>query len=125
KVKSILTILMVMVGSSLMVAVSGIGAGFSEFFNKQTSNLAGNIIFISPAQATQSGVGAGAGSPPPPAKITLNEAVNNRLKSLPFVSETIPSYQASVTLTSQGKEKEYSVFSVNPEKLNVLAPTLE
>ncbi|MGD9533989.1 MAG: ABC transporter permease [Candidatus Nitrosocosmicus sp.] len=125
KVKSILTILMVMVGSSLMVAVSGIGAGFSEFFNKQTSNLAGNIMFISPAQATQSGVGAGAGSPPPPAKITLNEAVNNRLKSLPFVSETIPSYQASVTLTSQGKEKEYSVFSVNPEKLNVLAPTLE
>jgi hypothetical protein len=38
KIKSILTILMVMVGSSLMVAVSGIGSGFSEFFNKQTSN---------------------------------------------------------------------------------------
>ncbi|MGI0033497.1 MAG: ABC transporter permease, partial [Nitrososphaeraceae archaeon] len=50
KMKSILTIVMVMVGSSLMVAVGGISAGFSDFFNKQISNLAANIIFINPAQ---------------------------------------------------------------------------
>lgn len=127
KIKSALTIIMVMVGSSLMVAVGGIGAGFSDFFNKQTSNLAGNIMFISPAQQTTSGgaaTGPGGSSAPPP-KITLNEAVENRLKSLPYVKETIPTYQASVTLTSQGKSKDYSVFSINPEKLNVLAPTLE
>ncbi|KAA2283571.1 ABC transporter permease [Candidatus Nitrosocosmicus agrestis] len=127
KVKSILTIIMVMVGSSLMVAVGGIGSGFSEFFSKQTSNLAGNIMFVSPAQQTSSG-GAGAGpstgaSTPP--KITLNDAVENRLKSLPYVKETIPVYQASVTLTSQGKTKDYSVFAINPEKLSVLSPTLE
>jgi putative ABC transport system permease protein len=126
KVKSILTIIMVMVGSSLMVAVGGIGAGFTEFFNKQTSNLAGNIMFISPAQQTSGGAGAGpsTGAPVPP-KITLNEAVENRLSSLPYVKETIPVYQASVTLTSQGKTKDYSVFAINPEKLSVLSPTLE
>lgn len=32
KVRSILTILMVMVGSALLVAVSGLGAGFTFFF---------------------------------------------------------------------------------------------
>src|SRR5919112_2793044 len=131
KIKSILTILMVMVGSSLMVAVSGIGSGFSEFFNKQTSNLAGNIMFINSAPQSQSGNGAGPGGggagsgPPPAAKITLNAAIENRLGSLPFVKETIPSYQTSVSLESQGKTKDYSVFSINPEKLTVLAPTLE
>jgi putative ABC transport system permease protein len=135
KIKSILTILMVMVGSSLMVAVSGIGSGFSEFFNKQTSNLAGNIMFINSAPQPQSGNGAGpggggaggggGGGPPPTAKITLNAAIENRLGSLPFVKETIPSYQTSVSLESQGKTKDYSVFSINPEKLTVLAPTLE
>src|SRR3982750_929456 len=89
KIKSILTILMVMVGSSLMVAVSGIGSGFSEFFNKQTSNLAGNIMFINSAPRPQSGNGAGpgggggagggggGGGPPPAAKITLNAAIEN------------------------------------------------
>ena len=89
KIKSILTILMVMVGSSLMVAVSGIGSGFSEFFNKQTSNLAGNIMFINSAPQPQSGNGAGpggggagggGGGPPPAAKITLNAAIENRLR---------------------------------------------
>jgi putative ABC transport system permease protein len=123
KVKSVLTILMVMVGSSLMIAVSGIGAGFTESFNKQTNNLAGNVIFISPAQPAQGG--AAGGGAPPAAKITLNAAVQGRLESLPFVEEAIPSYQAQVTLQSGGKSQDYSVFSIDPTKLKTLTPTLE
>ena len=91
KIKSILTILMVTgVGSSLMVAVSGIGIpGFSEFFNKQTSNLAGKITFINAvphqqfAKGAQPGgppAGGGGGGPPPAAKTTLNAAIENRLR---------------------------------------------
>ena len=71
RTKSILTIIMVMVGSSLMVAVGGISAGFSGFFSKQTSNLAGNIVFVNPAQVEQ-GRGGPAVGPPPTPKITLN-----------------------------------------------------
>ena len=118
KVKSILTIIMVMVGSSLMVAVGGISAGFGGFFNKQLSNLAANIIFINPAQVQQGGGGPAVGPPPTP-KITLNAAVENRLKSLPFVDDVIPSYQAQVILESQGDSKEYQVFSMDPQKLTV------
>ena len=124
KMKSILTIIMVMVGSSLMVAVGGISAGFGGFFSKQLSNLAANIIFINPAQAQQGGGGPAVGPPPTP-KITLNAAVENRLKSLPFVDDVIPSYQAQVILQSQGDSKEYQVFSMDPQKLTVLSPTLE
>ena len=124
KVKSILTIIMVMVGSSLMVAVGGISAGFGGFFNKQLSNLAANIIFINPAQVQQGGGGPAVGPPPTP-KITLNAAVENRLKSLPFVDDVIPSYQSQVILQSQGDSKEYQVFSMDPQKLTVLSPTLE
>ena len=124
KMKSILTIIMVMVGSSLMVAVGGISAGFGGFFSKQLSNLAANIIFINPAQVQQGGGGPAVGPPPTP-KITLNAAVENRLKSLPFVDDVIPSYQAQVILQSQGDSKEYQVFSMDPQKLTVLSPTLE
>ena len=46
KVRSILTILMVMVGSALLVAVNGIGAGFTVTFTKQFSSLAPNVIFV-------------------------------------------------------------------------------
>ncbi len=124
RTKSILTIIMVMVGSSLMVAVGGISAGFSGFFSKQTSNLAGNIVFVSPAQVEQGRSGPAVGPPPTP-KITLNSAVENRLHSLPFVDDVIPSYQARATLESQGDSKEYQVFSMDPVKLTVLSPTLE
>jgi putative ABC transport system permease protein len=38
KIRFLLTILMVMAGTSLLVAVNVVGAGFTEFFNKQFSN---------------------------------------------------------------------------------------
>src|SRR6478752_547720 len=81
KIRSILTILMVMVGSALLVAVGGIGASFTDAFSKQFRNLAPNILFISSSQQAQDqgpggGVG-GAGTPPPAPKITLNDAIVN------------------------------------------------
>ena len=59
KLRTILTILMVMSGSALLVAVGGIGASFSNSFNRQVSNLAPNILFISSSQQAQGGGGGG------------------------------------------------------------------
>ncbi|MBA3976725.1 MAG: ABC transporter permease [Nitrosopumilus sp.] len=129
KVKSALTIVMVMVGSSLLVAVNGIGAGFVDFFNQQFSNLAPNLLFVSSVQQNQDSGGGGgigsAGSPSPSAKITLNAAVVNRINSLPFIYEVIPSYQSQITIESQGKSKSHNVLSLDPTKLLVIAPTLD
>ena len=125
KVRSILTILMVMSGSSLLVAVSGFGAGFTEFFNKQFSNLAPNILFVSSVVQTQDGSSIGGSAPSPTPKITLNQAVVSRIGSLPFVDEVIPSFQETVTVSSRGESKSNAVLSVDPDFLSVVAPTLE
>lgn len=128
KVRSALTIVMVMVGSSLLVAVNGIGAGFTAFFNEQFSNLAPNILFVSSTQQEENsetgGPGIGGVGAPTTAKITLNNAVVNRLKSIPFVEEVIPSYQSQVDVESAGETKSYSVLSMDPTRLMVIAPTL-
>lgn len=128
KVRSALTIVMVMVGSSLLVAVNGIGAGFAAFFNEQFSNLAPNILFVSSTQQDENsetgGPGIGGVGAPTTAKITLNNAVVNRLKSIPFVEEVIPSYQSQVDVESAGETKSYSVLSMDPTRLLVIAPTL-
>lgn len=128
KVRSALTIIMVMVGSSLLVAVNGIGAGFTAFFNEQFSNLAPNILFVSSTQQDENsdtgGPGIGGVGAPTTAKITLNNAVVNRLKSIPFVEEVIPSYQSQVDVESAGETKSYSVLSMDPTRLMVIAPTL-
>jgi putative ABC transport system permease protein len=126
KVRSILTILMVLVGSSLMVALNGLSAGFGKFIDQSFSMLAPNILFVTSAQQDQSQAGPfGGGGPPPAPKITLNTAVETRIRSLPFVSDVIPSYQGRVLLESSGKSLSTSVFSIDPSKLYVIAPTLE
>src|SRR5919197_1405153 len=126
KVRSILTILMVVVGSSLMVALNGLGAGFGKFIDESFSMLAPNILFVTSAQQDQSaGSPFGGGGPPPTPKITLNTAVETRLRSLPFVSDVIPSYQGQIQLESSGKSLSKSVFSIDPSKLYTIAPTLE
>lgn len=127
KVRSALTILMVLVGSSLLVAVNAFGAGFSDFFNKQFANLAPNILFVSSVQQDQDDGGGGIGSvaPPPSAKITLNAAVESRIRSLPFVSQVIPSYQGDISIQSGSESKSFSVLSMDPSQLFVISPTLE
>jgi putative ABC transport system permease protein len=128
KVRSILTILMVMAGSSLLVAVNGFSAGFTEFFNKQFNNLAPNILFVSSVPQSEDGGTAplvSGTSASPTAKITLNQAVVSRIGSLPFVDEVEPSYQETVTVSSRGDSKSNPVLSVDPNALTIIAPTLE
>jgi putative ABC transport system permease protein len=126
KLRTILTILMVMSGSALLVAVSGIGASFTDSFNKQFSNLAPNILFISSSQQAQGGGGAGiGGGNPTPPKITLNSAIVNRIHSLPLVTDVISTYRGSVTLQSQSESKTDAILSMDPQKLTMVAPTLE
>lgn len=108
-----------------MVAVNGFGAGFTEFFNKQFNNLAPNIIFVSSAQQDTEGGSPVGGTTQTSPKITLNQAVLSRIKSLPFVTEVIPSYQGDITIESQGESESTAVLSIDPQKLFVISPTLE
>ena len=80
-------------------------------------------MFVTHSQSQQNG--GGPGSPPPPAKIVLNSAVINRIKSLPFVDDVIPTYQSQIDLHSRGDTRTIPVFSVDPDKLKVISPTLE
>ena len=129
KVRSILTILMVMAGSSLLVAVNGFSAGFTQFFENQFNNLAPNIIFVSKSVNIEQELGADSGgndeSTNSEPKIVLNSAVINRINSLPFVQEVIPSFQTDVIIDSNGKLKSDAILSMDPNKLFVIVPTLE
>src|SRR6476620_3828471 len=82
KSRSALTILMVIVGSGLMIALNGISAGQNGFVNKQLNTLAPNILFVSSGQRSF-------GQGPTAASITINSAVVDRIRSLPFVQEVV------------------------------------
>ena len=118
KIRSILTILMVVVGSSLMVGLNGLAAGQSEFANRQLNQLAANILFVSPGQRSfQSETSS--------ASIIINTVIVDRIKSLPYVQDVVPEYTGSIQLHAQGNTIRSSVLSIDPSKLTVIVPNIE
>ena len=137
KVRTSLTILMVVVGSSLMVTLNGIVSGLGQFATDVFNKLAPNILFITSIPTDGPGRGddnAGDSGGPssflsqgliPVPTITLDQAVVNRLESLPHVSAVIPSYQGRITIALDNRSQSASVLSVQPENLKIIAPALE
>lgn len=122
KVRSILTILMVTTGTSLLIAVNGLTTGFLAFADKQFSMLAPNVIFVSPAPTQSSGLGGG---PPPAPKIVLTSVVADRIRNLPAVSDAIPNYTGVISIESRGKVQNARVFAQDIMKIYSIAPGIE
>lgn len=126
KARSALTVLMVVVGTALMVALNGMSAGQSNFINKQLNQLAPNVLFITPGQLNFRGGGGGGGGPPSSTPtITINSEVVNRIKSLPFVQQVVPSYQAQLQLDAQGSTSNSQVRAMDPQKIYLIDPSLQ
>ena len=85
KGRSALTMLMVVVGGALMVAINGMSAGSAVFMNKQLVSLAPNVIFVSPGSKSktfQEAPGLATQAP----RLPFNAEVANMIKSLPYAS---------------------------------------
>ncbi|PWU82601.1 MAG: ABC transporter permease [Candidatus Nitrosopolaris wilkensis] len=118
KARSALTILMVVVGSGLMVALNGMSAGQTDFINKSLNTLAPNVLFVTPGQI-------GFRGPTEPPTIIFNSEVVNRIKSLPYVQDVVPAYQGQLQLSAQGNFLNAQVFAYKPEKIYLSYPSLE
>jgi putative ABC transport system permease protein len=118
KARSALTILMVIVGGGLMIAINGMSAGQSAFVNKQLSTLAPNILTVSSGQH-------GFRGPSGPPTIIFNSGVVNRIKSLPYVQQVIPEYQGQLQLNAMGNIQNAQVLGMDPTKLTLISPSLQ
>ena len=121
KARSALTIIMVLAGCGLMIALNGISAGQSEFIKKQLNTLAPNILFVNNGQRSFRGGGDTSQTP----SIVINSIVVDRIKSLPYVTDVVPGYQAQVTLDAAGNVITSSVIATDPQKIYLVDPSLE
>jgi len=118
KTRTILTILMVVVGSSLIVVLNGLSAGQTQFVSDQLNKLGDDVVTVSSGQRSFRGGGDSSSS------IILNSVVVSKISSLPYVKEVVPIYSGSVQLSSVGNTVSASVLSMNPEKLYIMIPQL-
>ena len=118
KARSALTILMVIVGGGLMIAINGMSAGQSAFVNKQLNTLASNIMFVSSGQH-------GFRGPSGPPTIVFNTEVVNRIKSLPYVQQVIPEYQGQLQLNAMGNIENAQVMGMDSTKVALISPSMQ
>ena len=120
KVRTILTILMVVLGSSLVVILNGLSAGQADFLQKQFNTLAANVLFVGSGQRSLSSF-----APPSSNSIIINNVILSKIKSLPNVIDAIPEYTGSAQIDSQGNTQRVSITSIDPSKLPVELPNLQ
>src|ERR687888_1958454 len=119
KARAAFTIVMVILGGGLMVALNGISAGQSEFVNKQLNMLAANVLFVSSGQRSFRGPDVGTAS------IIINSAVASRITSLPFVQQVVSGYQGQASLESQGNFVNSQIIATDPLKIYLITPNLQ
>ena len=118
KVRTVLTVMMVVLGSSLVVVLNGLSAGQAEFLEQQFNTLAANLIFVSSGQHSYH-------SATSTSSLIINDVVVNRIKSLPFVEDIIPKYQGSVEMDTEGNTQHVTVVGMDLTKLQVKVPNLQ
>jgi putative ABC transport system permease protein len=129
KVRSALTILMVVVGGALMVAINAISAGSAAFMDKQIGSLAPNVFFVGPGSKSktfQEAPGLATMTP----RLAFNHQVVSRIRSLPFVKDVVPAYQGQVQLHVAGDNVPGDTLNINVGAENaramfIISPSLK
>ncbi len=119
KVRTTLTVLMVILGASLVVVINGLSAGQSAFLQQQLSSLASNVITATSGQRSYYGGESSQSS------LILKSVIVNKIRELPYVTDVVPQYSGSVTINSYGNVQRVSLVGMDPSKLTVQLPNLQ
>ncbi|MCL4436534.1 MAG: FtsX-like permease family protein [Thaumarchaeota archaeon] len=122
RTRSVLTILMVVIGASLMTALNGMSAGFGGFINEQASTLGANVLIVSKAPIIESGFGPGSRQA---SQIMLNDLTVRTISSLEGVKAVIPYYRSAASVTSEGNVQQASILGFPAEKLHLIVPSVK
>ncbi|MBI4258525.1 MAG: ABC transporter permease [Thaumarchaeota archaeon] len=128
KLRSALTILMVVVGAGLITALNGMNSGFDSFINEQLSALSPNVLIVSPSQSLSSfGPSQGGGSSflGSSSEIVINDRTVRTLEGVRGVDEIVPTVRGSVQLVSRGRVTSSTVTGMDQSKLFTVNPGLE
>jgi putative ABC transport system permease protein len=118
RLRSALTILMVIIGATLIVSLNGMSAGMNNFITQQFSDLAPNILMVTPAPVIQTDQGGGI-------PVKLNAYTVKNFENIPGVKEVIPTILKIATLHVGGVSMTVTVMGSDQTKDNYITPTLE
>ena len=115
KLRSILTMLGIIIGVGAVIAMISIGMGVRQNVTSSIASLGSNMIIVTPGSTNQGGVRSAAGSSQK-LKLEDAEAIKKKIKNIDYVSPTVNS---SYQVVYGNQNWNTSVYGVTPEYLNI------
>ncbi|MBS7658607.1 MAG: FtsX-like permease family protein [Candidatus Bathyarchaeia archaeon] len=119
KLRTSLTMLMVVIGSTLITSLNGLNAGVSVFIYDQLSMLGGNMLIISPSGSTNLFNSRETG------KIPLTSQTVKTLSRIKWVDDTIPFIRGVATIQLAKKETSILIVGMDQNKFKLVVPKAE
>ncbi len=108
RLRSALTILMVVMGGSLIVAVNGISTGTLAYIDDQFSLVGANLLIVSPrGQATD-----------------MDDQLVNDIAKIEGIIDVVPFIQQVSAMSSRGDSQSVIVMGLDQSKLSLIFPSL-
>ena len=104
KIRSVLTILMVLIGSSLLVSINGLSNGTKNFVNQEFYKFGTNMIVV-----TQRG-----------SDFQIEDWLVDKIKKIDGVVEVIPFIQTYATVYFQGEYRTVFVTGIDQSKMHYI-----
>jgi len=118
KLRSGLTILMVVIGVALMTSINGLGGGMNNFITEQLGTLGANVLIVTPSNMLggmqqQSGM-----------QTKLTAQTVRTIERIQGTKYVIPFMTGAGTLKSGGETKTVSVLGIDQSKLLYITPKI-
>jgi len=118
KLRSILTMLGIIIGVSAVIALMSIGRGVEQFFVQQFTSLGTNLLYVFPGQLNEGPPREG-GRDRGVLTLSDSHAINNPLR-VPDVIAVSPEVSGNALIARAGKDMDVSVSGVTASYLDTL-----
>jgi putative ABC transport system permease protein len=115
KMRSILTMLGIIIGVAAVIAMIGIGQGADQSVQKEIASLGSNMLIVTPGSGSQGGLRIGNGS----TKTLVEADVHAILRECPAVVAAAPATQTSAQIVYEGENWGTRVVGTTPEYFDI------
>ncbi len=120
KMRSMLTVLGIVIGVAAVIAMLSIGRGAQASIASRIESMGTNLVYVSPGSTSQGGIQSGAGTA---GTLTLDDA--NALSNLPGVEAVSSVTNSFVQVVYQGQNTRTRLLGVTPDYVTVSSLTLQ
>ena len=120
KLRSILTMLGIIIGVGAVIAMISIGMGVRQNVTNSIASLGSNMLIVTPGSANKGGVRSAAGSNQS-LKLDDAEAIQKRIKDIDYVAPTVNS---SYQVVYGNQNWNTSVYGVTPDYMKIRSLTV-